>query len=58
MSEGTLKDLSQIREKAPEAIYKAIRRLIPESFIRNILNRVDRMETESEVILLAQEFVK
>jgi hypothetical protein len=53
-----LKDLSQIREKTPEAIYEAIRKLIPESFIRNILNRVDRMETESEVILLAEEFVK
>jgi superfamily II DNA/RNA helicase len=58
VSEGTLKDLSQIREKTPEAIYEAIRKLIPESFIRNILNRVDRMETESEVILLAEEFVK
>ena len=58
VSEGTLKDLSQIREKTPEAIYEAIRKLIPESFIRNVLNRVDRMETESEVILLAEEFVK
>ena len=58
VSEGTLKDLSQIREKTPEAIYGAIRTLIPESFVRNILNRVDRMETESEVILLAEEFVK
>jgi superfamily II DNA or RNA helicase/HKD family nuclease len=58
VSEGTLKDLSQIREKTPEAIYEAIRKFIPESFIRNILNRVDRMETESEVILLAEEFVK
>jgi hypothetical protein len=58
VSEGTLKDLSQIREKTPEAIYEAIRKLIPETFIRNILSRVDRMETESEVILLAEEFVK
>ena len=58
VSEGTLKDLSQIREKTPEDRYEAIRKLIPESFIRNILNRVDRMETESEVILLAEEFVK
>lgn len=57
VSEGTLKDLSQIREKSPEAIYEAIRKLVPESFIRNILNRVDRMQVESEVILLAEEFV-
>jgi superfamily II DNA/RNA helicase len=58
VSEGTLKDLSQIREKTPEAIYAAIRKLVPESFIRNILSRVDRMEIESEVILLAEEFIK
>jgi hypothetical protein len=35
-----------------------ILKLIPESFIKNILSRVDRMETESEVILLAEEFIK
>lgn len=58
VSEGTLKDLAQIREKSPEAIFEAIRNLIPETFIRNILNRVDRMENEPEVILLAEEFVR
>jgi superfamily II DNA or RNA helicase/HKD family nuclease len=57
VSEGSLKDLTQIRDKSPEDIYKSIQKLIPESFIRNVLNRVDRMETESEVILLAEEFV-
>lgn len=58
VSEGTLKDISQIREKSPEVVYEALRKLVPESFIRNILHRVDRMEAESEVILLAEEFVK
>ena len=58
VSDGTLKDLSQIREKSPEKIYEIILKLIPESFIKNILSRVDRMETESEVILLAEEFIK
>jgi superfamily II DNA or RNA helicase/HKD family nuclease len=57
VSEGTLKDLSQIREKTPQKIYETVRKLVPEAFIRNILNRVDRMEGESEVILLAEEFV-
>jgi len=58
VSEGTLKDISQIREKTPESIYGAIRLLVPEAFIRNILNRVDRMESDSDVILLAEELVK
>lgn len=58
VSEGTLKDLSQIRDKSPEVIYETVRRLIPAAFIRNILNRVDRMDAESEVILLAEEFVE
>jgi superfamily II DNA/RNA helicase len=58
VSDGTLKDLSQIREKSPEKIFEIILKLIPESFIKNILSRVDRMETESEVILLAEEFIK
>lgn len=58
VSDGTLKDLSQIREKSPEKIFEIILKLIPESFIKNILSRVDRMETESEVILLAEEFIQ
>jgi len=58
VSDGTLKDLTQIREKSPEKIYEMILKLIPESFVKNILSRVDRMETDSEVILLAEEFIK
>lgn len=58
VSEGTLKDLSQVRENTPEANYEAIRRIVPEAFVRNVLNRVDRMESDSEVILLAEEFTK
>lgn len=57
VSEGTLKDIAQIRESSAEVVYESIRNLIPETFVRNILNRVDRMQTESEVILLAEEFV-
>jgi hypothetical protein len=58
VSEGTLKDISQIREKSPDVIYEAIRKLVPEAFIRNILSRVDRTENDSDIILLAEEFVK
>ena len=57
VSDGTLKDVAQIREKSPEIVYELIRRLIPEIFVRNVLSRVDRMQMESEIILLAEEFV-
>lgn len=57
VSDGTLKDVAQIREKSPEIVYELIRRLIPEIFVRNVLSRVDRMQIESEIILLAEEFV-
>ena len=58
VSDGTLKDLAQIKEKSVELAFERIRGFIPESFVRNILNRVDRMENTPEVILLAEEFIK
>ena len=58
VSEGTLKDIAQIKEKTIEGAYERIRELVPEAFVRNILSRVDRMEHETEVILLAEEFVQ
>ena len=48
---------TKLERNMDEKIYEIILRLIPESFIKNILSRVDRMETESEVILLAEEFI-
>jgi superfamily II DNA or RNA helicase/HKD family nuclease len=58
IDEGTLKDLSQIREKLPEKIFEKIKSCVPEAHIRNILARVDRMEDEAQIILLAEEFKK
>jgi hypothetical protein len=55
VSDGTLKDLAQIHEKSPEAVFRRMQELVPESFIRNIMKRVDRMENETELILLAEE---
>jgi len=53
-----LKDLTQIKEKSVELAFERIRDFIPESFVRNILNRVDRMENTPEIILLAEEFMR
>ena len=58
IDEGTLKDLAQIREKTPEKIYEIVKSAVPESHVRNILARVQRMEDEAHTILLAEEFQK
>ena len=58
IDEGTLKDLAQIREKSPEKIFDKVKNCVPEAHIRNILARVDRMEDEAQIILLAEEFKK
>jgi hypothetical protein len=58
IDEGTLKDLAQIREKTPEKIFELVKSAVPESHIRNILARVQRMEDEAHTILLAEEFQK
>ena len=58
IDEGTLKDLAQIREKSPQDIFEKVKACVPEAHIRNILARVDRMEEEAQIILLAEEFKK
>jgi len=58
VSDGTLKDISQIREKDPEAALAKIQEFVPDNFIRNILNRIQRMDEDQDVILLAEEFLK
>jgi superfamily II DNA or RNA helicase/HKD family nuclease len=58
IDEGTLKDLTQIREKSPEKIFEIVKAAVPESHVRNILARVQRMEDEAQTILLAEEFQK
>ena len=58
IDEGTLKDLAQMREKSPEKIFELVKSAVPESHVRNILARVQRMEDEAQTILLAEEFQK
>ena len=58
VSEGTLKDISQIRLKTAEEVFERMKELVPETFISNVFSRVDRMRQDVEVILLAEEFTK
>lgn len=56
VSEGTLKDIAQLKGDSAEDLFGKLKTAIPESFIRNVLSRVDRMQREGDVILLAEEF--
>lgn len=58
VSEGTLKDIAQIREKTAEEVFARLKEFVPEAFISNVFQRVERMRNDVEVILLAEEFVK
>ena len=58
VSDGTLKDLAQLKAGNAEELFSKIQDLVPESFIRNVLSRVDRMQREGDIILLAEEFVR
>ena len=58
VSEGTLKDIAQIRAKSAEEVFNLIKEFVPETFISNVFSRVDRMRQGVEVILLAEEFTK
>jgi hypothetical protein len=58
VSDGTLKDIAQIREKNPEAALAKIQEYVPDNFVRNILNRIQRMDEDQDIILLAEEFLK
>jgi len=55
ISDGTLKDVSQLDTRDLEESYQKLKMVIPESFIRNILNRVNRAENEEELLLFAEQ---
>jgi len=57
VSEGTLKDVANASNKDLTACFASIQRIVPETFIRNVLERIQRMEDEADVILLAEELL-
>lgn len=57
VSDGTLKDIAQLRIEDPKELFSEIKSLIPEGFIQNVFDRVKRLDNQSEVILLSEEFI-
>lgn len=57
VSEGTLKDIANVSTKDLEACFSQIQKIVPETFIKNVLERIQRMEDEADVILLAEELL-
>jgi hypothetical protein len=56
VSEGALKDITQVDLSNLEECFNSVKRIVPETFIRNVLERIQRMEDDAEVVLLAEEF--
>jgi hypothetical protein len=57
VSEGTLKDIAKVDSKDLDKCFDAIKLIVPETFIKNVLERIQRMEDEADVILLAEELL-
>jgi superfamily II DNA/RNA helicase len=57
VSEGTLKDVAKVGTQDLEECFATIQKLVPGTFIRNVLERIQRMEDEADVILLAEELL-
>jgi len=56
VSEGSLKEIAQVDMSNLESCFITIKQTVPEAFIRNVLERIQRMENEAELVLLAEEF--
>jgi superfamily II DNA or RNA helicase len=56
LSEKALKEIAQADLNDPEAFFDEVKRIVPESFIRNVLERIQRIDDEADVVLLAEEF--
>lgn len=57
ISDGSLKDISQLDLRDIEEAYKKLKQIIPEIFVRNILNRAKYTEDEQELLLFAEQLV-
>lgn len=55
ISDGSLKDISQLDLRNKEEAYKELKQIIPEVFVRNILNRAKSTEEEQELLLFAEQ---
>lgn len=55
LSEGALKDIAQLNLKDLKVAYKNLQKIVPETFIRNILDRARHTEDEQELLLFAEQ---
>jgi len=56
ISDGVLKDISQLNLLDVEAAYKTLLDFVPKHFIKNIQKRVSKFEGEEELLLFAEQF--
>lgn len=57
ISDGSLKDISQLDLKNVDGAYERLKQIIPDVFVRNILNRAKLTEDEEELLLFAEQLV-
>jgi len=57
ISDGALKDITQLDLRNMEEAYKQLLTIIPEMYIRNVLTRANRTENEEELVLFAEQLV-
>lgn len=55
ISDGTLKDISQLNANKIEESYKELKEIVPEIFVRNILNRSKHADEAQELLLFAEQ---
>jgi len=55
ISDGSLKDISQLDVNKIEESYKKLQDIIPEIFVRNILNRSKHTDEAQELLLFAEQ---
>ncbi len=57
LSDGALKDITQLDLRNVEIAHKRLLEIVPESYIRNVLTRAGRAENEHELLLFAEQLV-
>jgi len=57
LSDGALKDITQLDLRNVEIAHKRLLEIVPESYIRNVLTRANRTENEHELLLFAEQLV-
>jgi len=57
ISDGSLKDISQLNLKDINIAYQNLQEIVPETFISNVLNKAKKSENEQELLLFAEQFI-